>query len=89
MIVRLHYADGSSEDHGLINGEHFADYVSEVDVPKSKLAYVFEPHEYQMRYLSVTPERQEVIERIEFVKGDDVSAPIVAAVTIEMVADEH
>ena len=27
MIVRLHYADGTTEDHELKNGVHFADYV--------------------------------------------------------------
>ncbi len=29
MIVRLHYADGTTEDHPLLNGEHFADYIEE------------------------------------------------------------
>ena len=38
MIVRLHYADGKTEDHPLKNGEHFADYIRGVDVPGSKLA---------------------------------------------------
>src|SRR5207249_3502588 len=37
MIVRLHYADGSTEDHPLRNGVHFADYIRPVDVPGSKL----------------------------------------------------
>ena len=33
MIVRLHYADGKTEDHELKNGVHFADYIRRVDVP--------------------------------------------------------
>ena len=33
MIVRLHYADGSVENHPLENGVHFADYIRVVDVP--------------------------------------------------------
>ena len=33
VIVRLHYADGSSEDHELRNGEHFADYIRVENVP--------------------------------------------------------
>jgi putative heme-binding domain-containing protein len=34
LIVRLHYEDGRSEDHELKNGEHFADYIRRVDVPR-------------------------------------------------------
>src|SRR4051794_9213020 len=33
MIVRLHYADGKTEDHPLKNGVEFADYIRLVDVP--------------------------------------------------------
>ena len=36
MIVRLHYADGQSEDHPLKNGEHLADYIQRVDVPADR-----------------------------------------------------
>ena len=32
MIVRLTYDDGTTEDHKLINGVHFADYIRRVDV---------------------------------------------------------
>src|SRR5207302_2044762 len=39
LIVRLHYADGRTEDHPLRNGVHFADYIRHVDVPGSKLAF--------------------------------------------------
>src|SRR5262249_9209992 len=39
LIVRLHYADGKTEDHVLKNGEHLADYIRRVDVPGSKFAY--------------------------------------------------
>ena len=39
MIVRLHYADGKTEDHPLLNGVQMADYIREVDVPESKLAF--------------------------------------------------
>jgi hypothetical protein len=37
-----------------------------------------------MRYLTLTPERREKIETIEFVKGPDSTAPIVMAVTVEV-----
>jgi putative membrane-bound dehydrogenase-like protein len=81
MIVRLHYADGKSEDHKLLNGVHFADYIRVVDVPESKLA--FKLRGQQIRYLSIAPKRSDKIERIEFVKGDDGTAPVVMAVTVE------
>ena len=81
MIVRLHYADGSIEDHPLENGVHFADYIRVVDVPGSKLA--FKLRGQQIRYLAVHPKRKDTIERIELVKGPDRSAPIVMAVTVE------
>jgi hypothetical protein len=81
MIVRLKYQDGSSEEHPLINGRHFADYIHVVDVPDSKLA--FELRGRQLRYLTVTPQRGDVIQEIELVKGEDISAPVVMAITVE------
>jgi putative heme-binding domain-containing protein len=81
MTVRLHYADGKTEDHDLKDGEHFADYIRKVDVPKSE--YAFGLRGQQMRYLSITPGRAEALTAIEFVKGPDPSAPIVMAVTVE------
>ncbi len=81
MIVRLHYADGSSEDHPLENGVHFADYIRVVDVPGSKLA--FRLRGQQVRYLAIQPRKKAVIDRIELVKGPDASAPIVMAITVE------
>lgn len=81
LIVRLHYTDGKTEDHALKNGVHFADYIRRVDVPKSEFA--FSMRQQQMRYLSVTPGRDQPLTAIEFVKGPDPSAPIVLAVTVE------
>jgi putative membrane-bound dehydrogenase-like protein len=81
LIVRLHYAGGQTEDHALRNGVHFADYIRVVDVPESKLA--FRLRGQQIRYLAVLPKRSAKIERIEFVKGDDATAPVVMAVTVE------
>ena len=81
MIVRLHYADGATEDHPLENGVHFADYIRLVDVPGSKLA--FRLRGQQLRYLAVHPKKQDTIDRIELIKGPDESAPIVVAVTVE------
>jgi hypothetical protein len=81
MIVRLHYADGKTEDHELKNGEHIADYIRRVDVPESKFAFALRGQ--QLRYLAVIPERTETIEKVELVKGRDGTAPVVMAVTIE------
>jgi putative membrane-bound dehydrogenase-like protein len=81
MIVRLHYADGETEDHSLRNGVELADYIRRVDVPGSEFAFSLRGQ--QLRYLSIQPKRNEVIDAIEFVKGDDSSAPMVMAVTVE------
>ena len=82
MIVRLLYADGATEDHRLINGVHFADYIRRVDVTGSEFA--FASGDQQIRYLSVKPQRhREIIAAIELIKGDDPTAPIVMAITVE------
>ncbi len=81
VIVRFRYADGETEDHELKNGVHFADYIRRVDVPESEFA--FQVRGQQVRYLSVSPKRTEVVEQILLVKGDDATAPIVVAVTLE------
>jgi putative membrane-bound dehydrogenase-like protein len=81
LIVRLHYADGTREDHPLKNGEHFADYIHRVDVPRSEFAFALRGQ--QVRYLAVNPKRAEPLCAIEFVKGEDATAPVVMAVTVE------
>lgn len=81
LIVRLHYADGQTEEHALRNGEHFADYIRRVDVPGSQFA--FDLGGRQVRYLAVPVERSEPLARIELVKGEDRTAPVVVAVTVE------
>jgi len=81
LTVRLHYADGKTEDHELKNGVHFADYISRQDVPGSEFAFAMRGQ--QMRYLAVQPQRGEAIAEIEFIKGPDASAPVVMAVTVE------
>lgn len=81
LIVRLIYADGQREDHPLINGEHFADYIRRVDVPGSKFAFALRSQ--QIRYLAVYPKRSDVIAQIELVKGSDSTVPVIMAVTVE------
>ena len=83
MIVRLHYADGSTEDHPLRNGVHIADYVRRVDVPGSTLA--FQPRGRQLRHIAIEPARPgERIDAIELLKGEDDTAPLVMALTVEV-----
>lgn len=84
MIVRLHYEDTTTEDHSLYDGQHFADYIGRFDVPQSKFAFALGGR--QLRYLSIRPGRPDRIRRIELVKGEDRSAPVVMAVTVELPA---
>ncbi len=81
MIVRFHYEDGETEDHPLLNGVHFADYIRRVDVPESTFA--FNLRGQQIRYLSVQPKRREPILTVDLIKGNDSTAPIVMAATAE------
>lgn len=83
MIVRLHYADGQTEDHELKNGVHFADYIRRVDVPESKFAYSMRGSQ-QVRYLKIEPLRTAAISEIELIKNDrDPTAPVTMAITVE------
>ena len=85
MTVRLRYDDGGVEDHPLLNGVHFADYIRRVDVPGSK--FVASLRSQQIRYLKVDPKRTAPIKEIELVKGPDASAPIVMAMTLETIVE--
>ena len=82
LVVRLVYADGTTEDHELKNGRHYADYIRRVDVPESEFA--FDLAGRQMRYLAIRPAKDAVIERIDLVKGNDPTAPVVMAITAEL-----
>jgi RNA polymerase sigma factor (sigma-70 family) len=82
MVIRLFFAGGSEEAHHFLNGAHFANYAGPADVPGSGPALRLK-FGHQVRYLSITPGRTEPIERIEFRKGDDSTAPVVMAVTVE------
>jgi hypothetical protein len=87
MLVRLHYVGGIVEDHPLLNGVHFTSWMTLDDVPGSKQALVLKGF-HQMRYLAIVPERTEPIQRIEFLKGPDHTAPVVMAVTVEIAGKE-
>ena len=81
MIVRLRYDDGTIEDHPLVNGRHIADYIRRVDVPESDFA--FDLHGKQLRRVRITPQQAKLIVAIDLVKGNDATAPVVMAITVE------
>ena len=81
LTVRLKYADGQTEDHVTRNGEVWSDYIGRRDVPGSKFAYALRGQ--QIRYFTVTPKRPDKIESIELIKGNDVTSPVVMAITVE------
>lgn len=81
MIIRLTYADGQTEDHKLLNGVHIADYIRRVDVPKSEFAYDLQGK--QLRYLAVSPEKLQPINKIDILKGVGDTSPVVLALTLE------
>ena len=81
MIVRLHFVSGATEDHELMNGLHFADYLGHTDVKGSQPA--FSLGQQQIRYLKIEPQRSDVIEAVELIKGADKTAPVVMAITAE------
>jgi RNA polymerase sigma factor (sigma-70 family) len=82
MVLKITFAGGSSEIHNIMNGAHFASYAGHDEVPGSRPALRL-AHGHQMRLLSITPSRSEPIDRIEFLRGDDQTCPVVMAVTIE------
>ena len=82
LTVRLHYADGKTEDHPLTNGVHIADYIGRREVSGSAFAFSFKGGQ-QARVLTVKPQRDAAVARIEFVKGADDTSPIILAVTVE------
>jgi hypothetical protein len=81
MTVRLHYEDESIEDHPLRNRIHFADYIRRVDVDGSKFAFDLQGR--QVRYLAIRPKTPKTIRSVELRKGEDTTAPLIVAVTIE------
>ena len=82
LVVRLHYADGATETHALRNGDQVADYIRRIDVPGSRFGLELAGGQ-QLRVVTVRPGRADRIDRIEFAKGTDETAPIVMAVTVE------
>jgi WD40 repeat protein/ubiquitin-protein ligase len=93
MIVRFHYRGAGTEDHELINGVHFCDFMADApryyEAPGSRLAMrLLDPVPNgltQIRYLAIQPkDPAKIIEEIEFLKPmNDHTAPVIMAVTVE------
>ena len=83
MIVRLHYSGGKTEDHPLRNGEEIAEFRRNSEVPGSSFALAASDGN-QVRYLRIEPKQKDRIEKIEFLKGPDETAPIIMAVTLQL-----
>ena len=81
MVVRIKYGDGEFEDHHLLNGQHFSDYINRTDVPKSEFAFGL--RNQQLRYLAVIPQRNIPINSVQLIKGPDKTAPVTMAITLE------
>lgn len=86
LIVRCVYADETTQDFELSAGEHIASYVAGEEVPKSRLA--IESGDRQVRYLKFPLDGEKELQRIDLVKGNDFSIPLVFAVTIEAAEGE-
>jgi hypothetical protein len=83
--IRLHFDDGSTEDHPLRNGEHLTDPSHRFDVPGSRFAFLTKNGQ-QVRYLAVVPSHEAEVRKLELIKGEgDNTAPIFLAVTAEVV----
>ena len=84
LVVRCHYADGTSVEHTLINGKHIANYHEKIDVPDSTFA--IDANGKQIRYLKIPVDGSKPMKSIKFAKGEDPSTPMVFAVTVKSVS---
>ncbi len=86
MKVTVHYAGGAKEELLFKNGEEFADYIREVDVPGSKLAKGI-AERGQVRFASRTLKGSGVIEKLTFEGFDNGVASTTVAVTADLSSD--
>lgn len=84
--VTWHYADGATEEHVLVDGREFADWIRPHDVPGSRFVQgLLRPESRgQLRRFVLEPGRDEVIEKIVLQSFDDDTAPTFVALTAEL-----
>jgi hypothetical protein len=81
LKVRFVGKDGLLEEHALKNGAHLANVAGADDVPESRPALKGEG--WQVRYLAIPLGKPGFVRNIELVKGEDGTAPIIVALTVE------
>ena len=80
MKVIVQFADGSSEEHVLLNGEHFADAFSRVEVPRSLDAGDF-TRRGQLRYVALNLGKKAALSKIVLESYDTDIVPVTVAIT--------
>jgi putative membrane-bound dehydrogenase-like protein len=81
MKVVVQFADGSSEEHVLKNGEHFADAFSRATVPLSVDAGDF-TRRGQVRYFAVNLRKRAPLSKIALESYDNDIVPCTVAITV-------
>ncbi len=80
MKVRVQYADGSSEEHVLKNGEYFADYIGRAQVPQSADAGDF-TRRGQLRYFALNLNKRAALAKVALESFDNDIVPCTVAIT--------
>lgn len=80
MKVIVQFADGSSEEHILKNGEHFADFIGTAEVPRSTNAGDF-TRRGQLRTFALNLSKKGVLKKIVLESFDNDIVPVTVAVT--------
>ena len=80
MKVAVQFADGTSEEHVLKNGEHFADYNGRADVPQSTDAGDF-TRRGQLRYFALNLGKKAPLKQIVLESLDNDISPCTVAIT--------
>ncbi|HSJ02963.1 MAG TPA: ThuA domain-containing protein, partial [Verrucomicrobium sp.] len=82
LKLTVTFADGQTEVHEMKNGESFADYNREIDVPKSAFAEGIVSRG-QMRLISLDIAKTSVITKVTLESYDNGVTPVIAAVTAD------
>jgi putative membrane-bound dehydrogenase-like protein len=83
LKLTVQYADGQSEVHEMKNGESFADYNREIDVPKSTYAAGLVSRG-QLRLITLDLQKTGVIAKVILESYDNGVTPVVVAMTADI-----
>jgi hypothetical protein len=81
VLVRLHYADGSTEDHRV--GSSVRSGNRAPDAERKDAARTVSPGDRSLRHFKIEPEKGEVIRAVELAAGFGATSPEILAVTAE------